>query len=201
MDGNGRQVCSRLSPGSGRFLFTRVTLRTFSMERIRDERRVSADGPLYAAAIVSKLVSAALSVRICRISMCMLLISSEETSMATNMTAVETAHDFATDVRSGLLQPGQKELPSKYLYDTLGSKLFDVIVELPEYGLTRADQGCCAARARNRAACPRRRGRVRTGKRQRHEDALDSGSSRTAQADRLFISRSKSPGRPRGLPP
>jgi dimethylhistidine N-methyltransferase len=44
------------------------------------------------------------------------------------------------DVRSGLTLAGQKELPSKYLYDTLGSKLFDVIVELPEYGLTRADE-------------------------------------------------------------
>jgi dimethylhistidine N-methyltransferase len=48
--------------------------------------------------------------------------------------------DFAMDVRSGLTLAGQKELPSKYLYDTLGSKLFDVIVELPEYGLTRADE-------------------------------------------------------------
>ena len=40
----------------------------------------------------------------------------------------------------GLTKPGQKELPSKYLYDTLGSKLFEVISELPEYGLTRADE-------------------------------------------------------------
>src|SRR5690348_5849552 len=47
---------------------------------------------------------------------------------------------FAADVRDGLTKPGQKELPSKYLYDTLGSKLFDAICELPEYGLTRADE-------------------------------------------------------------
>jgi L-histidine Nalpha-methyltransferase len=46
---------------------------------------------------------------------------------------------FATDVRAGLTQPGQKELPSKYLYDTVGSRLFDVITALPEYGLTRAE--------------------------------------------------------------
>ena len=32
--------------------------------------------------------------------------------------------DFAADVRGGLLQPGQKELPSKYLYDEVGSALF-----------------------------------------------------------------------------
>jgi len=37
-----------------------------------------------------------------------------------------------------LNQPGQKELPSKYLYDEIGSALFDVICLLPEYGLSRA---------------------------------------------------------------
>src|SRR5262245_45250258 len=47
--------------------------------------------------------------------------------------------DFAEDVRRGLSKPGQKELFSKYLYDEVGSALFDVITVLPEYGLTRAD--------------------------------------------------------------
>ena len=47
---------------------------------------------------------------------------------------------FAADVQAGLTQPGQKELPSKYLYDTVGSRLFDVITALPEYGLTRAEE-------------------------------------------------------------
>src|ERR1700684_4666039 len=47
---------------------------------------------------------------------------------------------FAADVRAGLTKPGQKELPSKYLYDTLGSSLFEAITLLPEYGLTRADE-------------------------------------------------------------
>ena len=55
--------------------------------------------------------------------------------------------DFAADVRAGLTKPGQKELPSKYLYDTLGSKLFEVISELPEYGLTRADERLLRAHA------------------------------------------------------
>ncbi len=58
----------------------------------------------------------------------------------TNTILADPAVDFATDVRDGLAREGQKELPSKYLYDTLGSRLFDVIVELPEYGLTRADE-------------------------------------------------------------
>ncbi len=47
---------------------------------------------------------------------------------------------FAADVHAGLTQPGQKELPSKYLYDTVGSRLFDVITALPEYGVTRAEE-------------------------------------------------------------
>ncbi|MFY9753236.1 MAG: L-histidine N(alpha)-methyltransferase [Candidatus Acidiferrales bacterium] len=46
--------------------------------------------------------------------------------------------EFASDVALGLSQPGQKELPSKYLYDDVGSALFDVICLLPEYGLSRA---------------------------------------------------------------
>ena len=48
--------------------------------------------------------------------------------------------DFAADVRAGLTRSGQKELPSKYLYDEVGSALFEVICRLPQYGLTRADE-------------------------------------------------------------
>jgi dimethylhistidine N-methyltransferase len=48
--------------------------------------------------------------------------------------------EFAADVRAGLDREHQKELPSKYLYDDVGSALFEVISFLPEYGLTRADE-------------------------------------------------------------
>lgn len=48
--------------------------------------------------------------------------------------------ELIADVRVGLTKPGQKELPSKYLYDSVGSALFEVISVLPEYGLTRADE-------------------------------------------------------------
>jgi L-histidine N-alpha-methyltransferase len=51
-----------------------------------------------------------------------------------------TNYEFAADVRTGLTKPVQKELPSKYLYDDVGSALFEVICHLPEYGLTRADE-------------------------------------------------------------
>lgn len=60
--------------------------------------------------------------------------------MDTAVVAQSSKSDFAGDVRAGLLRPGQKELPSKYLYDDVGSALFEVISLLPEYGLTRADE-------------------------------------------------------------
>lgn len=47
--------------------------------------------------------------------------------------------EFARDVRAGLTSP-EKTLPSKYLYDDVGSALFERICELPEYYLTRAEQ-------------------------------------------------------------
>lgn len=58
---------------------------------------------------------------------------------AARVTAIEESA-FARDVRAGLDRAGQKELPSKYLYDEVGSALFEVITRLPEYGLTRADE-------------------------------------------------------------
>lgn len=48
--------------------------------------------------------------------------------------------EFVREVCSGLTTPGQKELPSKYLYDSVGSALFEVISVLPEYGVTRAEE-------------------------------------------------------------
>ena len=60
--------------------------------------------------------------------------------MATAVIAQYSSPNLAEEVRAGLLRPGQKELPSKYLYDEVGSALFEVIGVLPEYGLTRADE-------------------------------------------------------------
>ena len=58
--------------------------------------------------------------------------------MATASPAVRSLSEFSSEVVGGLSHPGQKELPSKYLYDAVGSALFDVICLLPEYGLSRA---------------------------------------------------------------
>jgi L-histidine N-alpha-methyltransferase len=60
--------------------------------------------------------------------------------MATAVISQYGKPELAGEVRAGLLRPGQKELPSKYLYDEIGSELFEVISLLPEYGLTRADE-------------------------------------------------------------
>lgn len=55
--------------------------------------------------------------------------------------------EFAHAVCAGLRKQ-QKELPSRYLYDELGSALFDAITVLPEYGLTRADERILRRHAR-----------------------------------------------------
>lgn len=60
--------------------------------------------------------------------------------MATAVAMSHSGRKMAEEIRAGLLRPGQKELPSKYLYDEIGSELFEVISVLPEYGLTRADE-------------------------------------------------------------
>jgi dimethylhistidine N-methyltransferase len=58
----------------------------------------------------------------------------------THAPALASAAQFADDVRAGLCGAGKKTLPSKYLYDPLGSALFEAITLLPEYGLTRAEE-------------------------------------------------------------
>jgi L-histidine N-alpha-methyltransferase len=60
--------------------------------------------------------------------------------MLTHAITADPVLEFAADVRAGLTRSGQKELLSKYLYDDVGSALFEVISVLPEYGLTRADE-------------------------------------------------------------
>lgn len=51
------------------------------------------------------------------------------------MSAIEI---FSKDVHEGL-KSSQKHLPSKYFYDTKGDMLFQQIMDMPEYYLTRAE--------------------------------------------------------------
>lgn len=58
---------------------------------------------------------------------------------------------LAEEVADGLSKD-QKQLPSRYLYDDLGSALFEAITLLPEYGLTRADERLLNRHSREIAA-------------------------------------------------
>src|SRR5688572_9455771 len=48
------------------------------------------------------------------------------------------ADELAADLRSSLVERPRR-IPSRYLYDSLGSALFDAICELPWYRITRAE--------------------------------------------------------------
>ncbi len=73
--------------------------------------------------------------------------------MAATAVAQYSESELAAEVRAGLLRAEQKELPSKYLYDEIGSALFEVISVLPEYGLTRADERLMRDHAADIVAC------------------------------------------------
>ena len=53
---------------------------------------------------------------------------------------------FRADALAGLSQP-QKSIPSKYLYDAVGAKLFEDITEQPEYYPTRTETALLRAHA------------------------------------------------------
>jgi dimethylhistidine N-methyltransferase len=57
--------------------------------------------------------------------------------------AAESSSQFAADVAFYLNQT-PRQLPSRYLYDPLGSSLFDAICHLPWYGITRAETAMLA---------------------------------------------------------
>jgi dimethylhistidine N-methyltransferase len=60
---------------------------------------------------------------------------------------------FVGDACAGLCRRGRKSLPPKYLYDELGSLLFDAITRLPEYGVWRAERRLLETHAATIAAC------------------------------------------------
>jgi dimethylhistidine N-methyltransferase len=74
-------------------------------------------------------------------------VSSVNARISVREPAVETSTaQFGEDVRYYLsLSP--RQLPSRYLYDGLGSALFDAICQLPWYRLTRTETGLLATHA------------------------------------------------------
>lgn len=66
--------------------------------------------------------------------------------------APATGTAFAIDAQTGLARSGQKRMPPKYLYDALGSTLFEAITQVPEYGLCRAERSLLETHAADMAA-------------------------------------------------
>ena len=62
----------------------------------------------------------------------------------TGGTALMVGDRLAGDVKRGLGRT-RKQLQPRYLYDALGSQLFEAICELPEYWITRAERGLLVA--------------------------------------------------------
>ena len=60
--------------------------------------------------------------------------------MLSQTVQTDAVREFAVAVSDSLRKVGQRELPSMYLYDELGTALFEAITLLPEYGLTRAEE-------------------------------------------------------------
>jgi L-histidine N-alpha-methyltransferase len=68
-----------------------------------------------------------------------LLRRAEYPTMMSQPGSTDTLCEFAVAVSESLGKVGQRELPSMYLYDEVGTALFEAITLLPEYGLTRAE--------------------------------------------------------------
>src|SRR5438045_7295907 len=146
MDAHGVRALSGIHSDA---LLSGLFRKLLRRQALRSERRIAAHGFVYAAPLVPQLVSTALPVRLRNLPLRRGL-SSRPPAQApdrarprkeTAMPDLQLQHvsEFAADVRESLTKPGQRELPSKYLYDEVGSTLFEAICLLPEYGLTRAD--------------------------------------------------------------
>src|SRR5207249_6404166 len=100
-----------------------------------------------AASDVPQLVPGAVSVRLRNVQVRegSRMTSTAMTGHAT--TAEGSRSRFANDVRDFLTQH-PRQLPSRYLYDDLGSALFEAICRLPWYPLTRAELRLLEAHAR-----------------------------------------------------
>ena len=105
---------------------------------LRDEGRVAGDGARTGAPQLPQLVPPQLSRTSTR--------RSERSPRCEPMAVINRslAAEFAADVRRDLaLTP--KQLQSKYLYDALGSSLFDAICRLPWYRITARGEPSCSS--------------------------------------------------------
>lgn len=86
--------------------------------------------------------------------------------------------ELAAQAREGLLRPAAQVSP-KFFYDALGSRLFEAITELDEYGLTRAEAAIFEAHGRTIAH--EARSRIASS-----FDLVDLGAGDCAKAGRLI---------------
>ena len=86
--------------------------------------------------------------------------------------------ELAAQAREGLLRPAAQVSP-KFFYDALGSRLFEAITELDEYGLTRAEAAIFEAHGRTIAH--EARSRIAST-----FDLVDLGAGDCAKAGRLI---------------
>src|SRR5579863_3708901 len=120
MDRQRLPTVSRLPPVP---VLRRLFRQFFRRHALCDEGRLHSHRAMHAAALLPKLVPAALSIRLRGIPLrTQLTFIPRSPPMRTNVVVASAVSDFAADVRSGLTRDGQKELPSKYLYDSLGSR-------------------------------------------------------------------------------
>lgn len=85
-----------------------------------------------------------------------------------------TTVDPRAELSEALLEP-RTFIPPKYFYDSLGSRLFEAICELPEYPLTRAERAIVDAHVHEIAA------RIGPG-----SVLIDLGAGNCEKAERLF---------------
>src|SRR5512146_3115173 len=87
---------------------------------LRPERGIASDRGPVSAAVVPELVPPGVSVHLFHLP-----------AGRSLMHAPAPENELVKDVRAGLTRAGQKTLPCRYLYDELGSALFEAITFLP----------------------------------------------------------------------
>src|SRR5260370_17160618 len=140
MDEHGIQAISRIR---GDAVLSRILGEFLRWKALRHEGGIAAHGGLHAAAVVPQLVPTTLSLCIRNVPLRRGLNPSNpgprEPLMLTYQTLpVRHVSEFAAAVREGLLKPGQRELPSKYLYNELGPPFSQALCPFPHYDITRA---------------------------------------------------------------
>src|ERR1035441_4960988 len=122
VDGDGVRAVPRIPPQRE---LPRILSPVLRCPALRSERRQRANRRMHAAPEFPQLVSAPLSARLRGVPLRERLGLEERFQMAAPTNVIsDPAAQFACDVRAGLCKEGQKELPSKYLYDPLGSTPF-----------------------------------------------------------------------------